>query len=89
MNEQMKPVETYDVVIIGGGIAGLTAAIYTARANLSTIVLEKNACGGLANWATQLENFPSIEKITGMELMDRVKNQVCNLGADIEEVNIT
>jgi thioredoxin reductase (NADPH) len=76
----------YDVIIIGGGIAGLTAAIYTTRAKQRTLLLEKHTCGGLANWAVQIENFPSHERISGMELMNKVKNQIVNLGADVFEV---
>lgn len=76
----------YDVIIIGGGIAGLTSAIYTTRAKLSTLVLEKNTCGGLANWAVEIENYPSYKKIGGMELMERVKDQAEGLGVEILEI---
>ena len=78
--------EDYDVIIIGGGIAGLTAAIYAARAKLKTMVLEKNTCGGLASWAIEIENFPSHPRISGMELMDRVKEQAGLQGAEIREI---
>jgi thioredoxin reductase (NADPH) len=76
----------YDLIIIGGGIAGLTAAIYGARAGLKTVVLEKQTCGGLANWAVEIENFPSQERIGGQELMERVKHQAEKLGAEIREI---
>lgn len=78
--------EEYDVVIIGGGMAGLTAAVYEVRAGLKTLVLERHACGGLANWAVEIENFPSHEKIGGQELMARVKNQAEKSGAEIREI---
>jgi thioredoxin reductase (NADPH) len=78
--------EEYDLVIIGGGMAGLTAAIYGARAGLKTVVLEKLTCGGLANWAIEIENFPSQERIGGQELMERVKNQAEKLRAEIREI---
>ena len=78
--------DQYDLVIIGGGIAGLTAAVYGVRAGLKTTVLEKNACGGLANWAVEIENFPSHEKIGGQELMTRIKNQALKLGVEIREI---
>lgn len=78
--------EGYDLIIIGGGMAGLTAAVYGTRAGLKTLVLEKQTCGGLANSAVEIENFPSQEKIGGQELMERVKNQAEKLGAEIREI---
>ena len=82
----MKPTKQYDIIILGGGIAGLTSAIYTSRARLSTLILEENVCGGLVNWAIEIENFPSYEKIGGMEFIEKVKTQVEKLGVDIEEI---
>lgn len=79
-------VERYDLVIVGGGIAGLTAAIYAAKANLQVIVLEKAICGGLANFTHCVENFPSQPRINGMELMGKVTAQVEGLGVRIEEI---
>lgn len=78
--------EQFDIIILGGGIAGLTAAIYGVRAGLKTVVLEKNACGGLANWAVEIENFPSREKIGGQDLMTRIKSQALKLGVEIREI---
>ncbi|WP_163338001.1 NAD(P)/FAD-dependent oxidoreductase [Desulfopila sp. IMCC35008] len=76
----------YDLVVIGGGIAGMTAAIYGARSNLSTLVIEQEVCGGLANWTHTVENFPSHQSIGGMDLMDSVKDQMLALGANLIEV---
>lgn len=81
----MKPSRTFDLVILGGGIAGMTAAIFAARANLKTVILEERVCGGLANWAHIVENFPSHISISGMELMDRVLVQVKHLGVVVDE----
>jgi thioredoxin reductase (NADPH) len=78
--------EDYDLIIIGGGMAGLTAAVYGARAGLKTLVLERQTCGGLANSAVEIENFPFHERIGGMELMEKVKGQVEKLGAVIREI---
>lgn len=64
----------------------MTAAIYATRAGLNTLVLEQETCGGLANWAVEIENFPSHEKISGMELMEKVKSQTEKLGAEILEI---
>lgn len=76
----------YDLVIIGGGISGMTAAIYAARANLSVLILEKNICGGLVNMTHVIENYPSYDSIHGMDLMEKTKEQVEKLGVEVEEV---
>jgi thioredoxin reductase (NADPH) len=76
----------HDLVIIGGGIAGMTAAIFAARANIPTVVLEEEVCGGLANWTHTVENFPSHSTISGMELSQKVRNHVETAGADIVEI---
>lgn len=78
--------DKYDVIILGGGIAGMTAAIYAARASLNTVILEKSVCGGLVNTTYCLENFPSQPGIGGMELMEKVRNQVEAMGVEIREV---
>lgn len=78
---------SFDLVIVGGGIAGMTAAIYAAKANLEAIILDKEICGGLANFTHSIENFPSYPCINGMELMARVKAQVEELGVKIEEIS--
>lgn len=78
--------KNYDLIIIGGGIAGMTAAIYGARSNLTTLVIEQEVCGGLANWTYTVENFPSHKAINGMELMDAVKEQMVSCGVDLIEV---
>lgn len=82
----MKPTYDFDIVILGGGIAGMTAAIYTARANLSTVIIEKEVCGGLVNSTFVVENFPSWKSINGMELMEKVLDQVEGLGVVVEQV---
>ncbi|WFS61192.1 FAD-dependent oxidoreductase [Pseudodesulfovibrio thermohalotolerans] len=75
----------YDVIILGGGVAGMTAAVYTARANLDVLLLDENACGGLVNWTKEVENMPSYASIGGMELMERMQKQVESLGVTVEE----
>lgn len=81
----MKPMRSFDLLILGGGIAGMTAAIFAARANMKTAIVEEKVCGGLANWTNSVENFPSHVSINGMELMERVAAQVQNLGVDIDQ----
>ena len=58
----------YDVIIIGGGPAGLTAAIYASRANLKTLILEAAVNGGKLSKTYQIENYPGIKEISGLEL---------------------
>ena len=77
---------SFDVAIIGGGIAGMTAAIYTAKANRSCVVLESNITGGIANSTYMVENYPSYIEANGMELMQKVRDQVEHLGVTVEEV---
>lgn len=75
----------YDVIILGGGVAGMTSAIYAARANLRVLMLDENACGGLVNWTKVVENMPSYTSVGGMELVERMQEQVEALGVDVEE----
>lgn len=84
-----KTVKRSDMVIIGGGPAGLTAAIYTGRGNLSTTVLEKGLPGGQIAQTNEVENYPGFpEVISGSELSARMVKQAEKFGANIimEEV---
>ncbi|MFA5413652.1 MAG: thioredoxin-disulfide reductase [Patescibacteria group bacterium] len=75
----------YDLIIIGGGPAGFTAAIYAARRAVKTLVLAKEL-GGQAVYASKVENFPGFDLIPGYELMEKIKNQAGKLGAEIKNV---
>ena len=77
---------THDLIIVGGGPAGMTAAIYAARANLRAIILESNITGGLVNSTFTVENFPSYTHIHGMELMQKMREHVDSLNVPVEEV---
>ena len=80
----------YDVIIIGAGPAGLTAAIYTGRAWLKTLVLESGVVGGNAAVADQIDNYPGFPfGILGGELMDRFRTQAERFGAEIRMEEVT
>ena len=74
----------YDVIIIGGGPAGLTAALYALRAGKTALVIEKATFGGQITWSPKVENFPTIESISGSELGDRLMQQVEKQGGETE-----
>ena len=76
--------EHFDIIIVGGGPAGLTAAIYARRAGRSVLLLEKEGFGGQIASAPKVENYPGFTAISGAELADRLYTQAENLGARIE-----
>jgi|Deesub1362A_J573_1020465.scaffolds.fasta_scaffold00051_71 thioredoxin reductase (NADPH) len=75
--------ETYDVIVIGAGPAGLSAAIYTARAGLKTLILEREFPGGRLAKAPKIENYPGVMKTSGPELVATMKQQAERFGAEI------
>jgi thioredoxin reductase (NADPH) len=77
----------YDAIIIGGGPAGLSAAIYAARFNLKSILISKEI-GGYMSEAPQVENYPGFKSISGMELAKTMREQVQNLGVEIVEEEV-
>ena len=79
----------YDLIIIGGGPAGLTAATYARRAGKSVLVLEKAAFGGQITWSPNVENFPGDLAVSGTELGDRFLEQAMNQGAEVELEEVT
>lgn len=74
----------YDIVIVGGGPAGLTAAVYARRAGKSVLVIEKAAFGGQITWSPRVENFPTVISASGSELGDAMLTQAMEQGAEVE-----
>lgn len=74
----------YDIIIVGAGPAGLTSAIYAARANKKVLVLEAKVPGGQIVNASKIENYPGIENISGSDFAMNLYNQVINLGVEIK-----
>ena len=74
----------YDIIIIGGGPAGLTAAVYALRANKKVLVIEKGTFGGQITSSPKVENIPGFISVTGNEFAEKLIEQAMNLGADIE-----
>ena len=74
----------YDIIIIGAGPAGMTAALYGRRANKSVLVLEAKNYGGQIVNASSIENYPGIEKISGYDYATTLFNQITNLGVEIK-----
>lgn len=81
--------EIYDVIIIGGGPAGCSAAQYAARAKLKTIVIDKSPTAGALAYASLIENYPGLEKpVSGAELLNIFRNQAINFGAEYIESQV-
>ncbi|MBO7250012.1 MAG: FAD-dependent oxidoreductase [Clostridia bacterium] len=74
----------HDIIIIGAGPAGLTAALYALRADKSVLVLEKETFGGQITFSPNVENYPSVIQMSGNEFAEKLLDQVMHHGADIE-----
>jgi thioredoxin reductase (NADPH) len=85
----MQTQKTYDIIIIGGGPAGLSAGIYTARAGRSTLLIEKGAIGGQAINTTLVENYPGFEGISGIDLTQAMYRQAKKFGIEETYAEVT
>ena len=74
----------YDIIVIGGGPAGLTAALYACRANKSVLVIEKGGFGGQITYSPKVENIPGFNEISGNEFADKLVEQVLGQEAEVE-----
>jgi thioredoxin reductase (NADPH) len=81
--------QIYDVIIIGGGPAGLTAGQYASRAKLKTIILDKSATAGALAYSSKIENYPGLTKpVPGKELLDIMRQQAIGFGAEHAEAQV-
>lgn len=74
----------HDIIVVGGGPAGMTAALYALRNGKSVLVIEKESFGGQMTQSPKIENYPGKLQVSGMELADEMMNQILEQGADIE-----
>ena len=79
----------YDVLIVGGGPAGLTAAVYALRAGKTVLVIEKAGFGGQIAFSPKVENIPGTIQISGAEFAEKLVEQAMNLGAEVELETVT
>jgi thioredoxin reductase (NADPH) len=89
MPEAPEPGQTYDLLVVGGGPAGLTAALYGARAGLSTAVLDKGPPGGLMATTERVENCPGCIEGTGADIGRHLLRQAVNFGAKYATVEVS
>ncbi|MBQ8005148.1 MAG: FAD-dependent oxidoreductase [Clostridia bacterium] len=79
----------YDIIIVGAGPAGMTAALYAKRAGRSVLLIEKETVGGQITYSPCVENYPFVKKMSGMELADNLYEQINELGAEFEFDTVT
>ena len=79
----------HDIVVVGGGPAGMTAALYALRNGRSVLIIEKEGFGGQITHSPKVENYPGYMSLSGNELADHMMEQVMNQGADIEIETVT
>ncbi|MBQ9849484.1 MAG: FAD-dependent oxidoreductase [Clostridia bacterium] len=79
----------HDIIIVGAGPAGLTAALYALRADKTVLVLEKSTFGGQITYSPQIENYPGFATMSGNEFADKLVDQVISQGAEIEMEKVT
>ncbi len=79
----------YDLIVVGAGPAGLTAAIYARRADKSVLVLDKGMFGGQMTFSPKIENYPGYGQISGNELAEKMVSQAIEMGAEIDMAEVT
>ncbi|HKN19069.1 MAG TPA: FAD-dependent oxidoreductase, partial [Dissulfurispiraceae bacterium] len=84
----MGPDEIYEVIIVGGGPAGLTAGIYCQRAALKTVLFEKGLLGGQIAISKDVENYPGLEGISGFDLAEKLVHQASTFGLTVVQQEV-
>lgn len=79
----------YDIIIVGGGPAGISAGIYARRAGKSTLVIERSALGGQMTYSPKIENYPAMLSVSGNELAEAMTDQLIQLGGEFEFDEVT
>ncbi len=79
----------YDIIIVGAGPAGLTAALYALRASKSVLVIEQSTFGGQVTFSPKIENYPGMPEMSGNEFADKLLDQVLSMGAEVEMEKVT
>jgi thioredoxin reductase (NADPH) len=78
----------FNTIVIGAGVAGMTASIYLKRSNIEVAILEKTAPGGQINWTNDIENYPGFSHIDGPQLAMNIFNQISELGVEYRYGNV-
>ena len=78
----------YDIIVIGSGVAGMTAALYALRSNKKVLILEKESYGGQIAKSPKVENYPTKKSISGADLTDEIFDQIIDLGVVFELENV-
>ena len=81
-------VKDYDLIIIGGGPGGLAAGLYAARGKLKTIILDKSPYSGALAYTNRIENYPGVGPISGIELLNNLRKQATDFGAEYTELQV-
>ena len=78
----------YDLIIIGGGSAGLSASIYAGRAKLNTLIIEKDSMGGQIKTTSEIVNYPAIRHTSGPALIEEMKHQALDFGVQFATAEV-
>lgn len=81
-------VKDYDLIIIGGGPGGLAAGLYASRGKLKTIILDKSPYSGALAYTNRIENYPGVGPISGIELLNNLRKQATDFGAEYTELQV-